>query len=59
MTGAGIMTVPFSTSVSDSVTRATVLLTGPDMETRSFSFTPMAAQSSSFMRTWGSDASRS
>ena len=47
-----------STRVSDCVTRATVLFI-PEMETRSFSFTPMAAQSSSCMRTTNSEASRS
>ena len=58
MTGPGIRTFPRSTNVSEHVTRATALF-GPVMDTLSFSFTPMAVQSSSCMRTTGSATSTS
>ena len=54
----GTSMVPLSTSVSDLLTKATTDFPA-DMVTRSFSFTPISAQSSSCIRTTGSDTSMS
>ena len=56
--GAGIMTTPSSTSVSERLTSATADL-APEMFTRSFSFTPISRQSLSCRSTVGSEASMS
>ena len=56
--GAGIITTPSSTRVSERLTSATTFL-APVMLTRSFSFTPISRQSLSWRSTVGSDASMS